>query len=196
EGLRQQDQVIDAIKTKIAHALAQMAVGDDVPGIEEVNKSIRISFTCALSRSSKGSGVMGSLSGGQVRDLWVALCLYHRRGMAREVAKADSAALENGAPHLQQFFRLAWLLHSICGDEADAVLQRAYLITQLLREDTLYLAARCKRRRAILRIEALRHQVAAQEQHGCFVSGEAQGRQEVPFHQGVAPARNRNDRHA
>src|SRR6266566_7113214 len=175
-----------------------MAVGDDVPGIEEVDKSIRVSLTCALGGDCKGRGsaVMGTLSGGQVMDPWVALRLCCRRGMAREVAKADGASLENGAPQLQQFFRLAWLLHSICGDEANAVLERAYLLTQLLREDTIYLAARCKRRGAILRIEALCHQVAAQEQHGCFVSGEAQGRQEVPFHQGVAPARKRNDRHA
>src|SRR5437588_8034497 len=116
--------------------------------------------------------------------------------MARKVAKAYGASLENSAPQLLQFFRLDWLLHSTRCDEADAVLEIAYLITQFLREDTLYLTARRKRRGPILRIEALRHQVAAQEQHGCFISGEAQGRQEVPFHQGVAPARNRNDRHA
>ncbi len=42
------NQIIDAIKTKIADVLAQMAVGDDVPGIEEVDKSIRIGLTCAL----------------------------------------------------------------------------------------------------------------------------------------------------
>src|SRR2546421_10640532 len=155
-----------------------MAVGDDMPGIEEVDKSIRVGLPRARGR-----------------DLRAALRLCCRRGMAREVAKANSASLENGTPQLQQFFRLGWLLHSTRCDEADAVLEIAYLFTQLLRENTLYLAARHKRRGAILRIEALRHQVAAQEQHGCFVSGEAQGRQEVPFHQGVAPARNRNDRH-
>src|SRR6202043_1575588 len=113
-----------------------------------------------------------------------------------EVAKANGASLENGAPQLLQFFRLGCLLHSTRGDEADAVLEIAYLITQFLREDTLYFAARRKRCRAILSIEALRHQIASQEQHGCFISGEAQGRQEVPFHQGIAPARNRNDRYA
>src|SRR6266568_9112412 len=166
-----------------------MAVSNDVPGIEEVDESIRVGLTCALGGSCRGSAVMGG-------DPWVALCLCCRRGMAREVAKAYGASLENGAPQLLQFFRLGWLLHSTRCDEADAVLQIAYLFTQLLGKNTLYLAARRKRCRAILRIEALRHQVTAQEQHGCFVSGEAQRRQEVPFHQGVAPARNRNDRHA
>ena len=156
-----------------------MAVGDDVPGIEEVDKSIGVGLTRARGR-----------------DLRAALRLCRRRGMAREVAKANGASLENGAPQLLQFFRLDLLFHSTRCDEADAVLEIVYLITQLLREDILYLAACSKCRRAILRIEALCHQVAAQEQHGCFVSGEAQGRQEVPLHQGVATARNRNDRHA
>src|SRR3989440_1251566 len=155
-----------------------MAVGDDVPGIEEVDKSIGVGLTRARGR-----------------NLWAPLRLCCRRGMTREVAKANGASLENGAPQLVQFFRLDWLFHSTRCDEADAVLEITYLITQLLREDTLYLTARRERRGAILRIEALCHQVAAQEQHGCFVSGEAQGRQEVTFHQGVATARNRNDRH-
>ncbi len=125
-----------------------MAVGDDVPGIEEVDKSIRVGFTCAL---GGGSLVIGG----------VALHPCCRRGMARGVAEAYSASLENGATQLLQFLRLGWPPHSICCNEADTVLEVAYLVTQLLREHTLYLAACRKRRSAILRIEALRHQVAA-----------------------------------
>src|SRR5260221_12907641 len=125
-----------------------MAVGDDVPGIEEVDKPIRVGLTCAL---GGGRLVMGG----------VALRLCCRRGMARGVAEAYSASLENSATQLLQFLRLGWPLHGICCDEAEAVLEIAYLVTQLLRQHTLYLAASRKCRSAILRIEALRHQVAA-----------------------------------
>src|SRR5713226_3620580 len=144
-----------------------MAVGYDVPGIEEVNKSIRVGLTCAL-----GGGCRGSGSVVMSRDPWDALRLCCRRGMAREVAKAYGVSLENGAPQLQQFFRLDWLLHRISCDEADAFLSIVYLFTQLFRKNILYLAASRKCCRAILRIEALRHQVATQDQHCCFISGE------------------------
>src|SRR5258708_25066069 len=124
-----------------------MAVGDDVPGIEEVDKSIRVGFTCAL---GGGSLVIGG----------VALHPCCRRGMARGVAEAYSASLENGATQLLQFLRLGWPPHSICCNEADTVVEVAYVITQLLRAHSPYLAAFCRRRRAEFRCEALRDPVA------------------------------------
>src|SRR5436190_4421956 len=93
------------------------------------------------------------------------------------------------------FIRLGWPFHCICCYKTDTAQEIAYFFTQLLREDILYFEFCRKRRRAILRIEALRHQITTQDQHRRFVGGEAERWQEIPFHQGVAQARNRNDWH-
>lgn len=108
------------------------------------------------------------------------------------VEKPDCGAVYDGLTQRLELGKFAGLRRCAC-DEADPLTQETDLDTEPVGKDSENLATGGLCGGAVAGIEALRHDIAAEEQHHGFVGAEAERRQEVAFHEGVATPWYRDD---
>src|SRR5712692_5294463 len=91
----------------------------------------------------------------------------------------DRSAFGHGTSQLAQVFPLL-LIQRVGCKKADICAQIGHLLTQGIWEHRIYFSVGGFRRSTILVIKGVSHEITAQRQDQCFLSGETQGWQEIP----------------
>src|SRR5258707_2570803 len=156
EGQRQQFQLLHTIQAEIAHSLAQMTVGREIPGLVDVDQAIGISLA------------------------YLRLIPLARAAVARVVNKTHSHTLNDCPAQLAQ--PLLALLRRAATDKADGVLQILHFRAQLLWQHAHNFALSRPRGLAVLRVKAQCHHPAAQQEHRGLLPATAQRWQKIAFH--------------
>src|SRR5262245_43548715 len=175
EGFRKGSHAFDAFEAEGAQATASVAVAGEIPGCADVGEAVGIDSACS---GIRWRGSVGA------------------SGVAGVVVEADAAGLDDGSAQQLELFELLRRVRTRgggAGDELDALAQRRDGLALGVWEDAEDLAAGGAGDGLVVGVEALGHDVDAEEENGGFVGAEADGWKKVAFDEGVAAAGDGDD---